>query len=199
MKIKLLLLGSLGGLCGIFISRFRKNTIDKHNLLPNMSPEEEISGKFISPVSSEDDNDYGCLQQIHSHDEFVENKTNLVLFIQAEDGDQLIKKIKESNKLRLEFFNDLYTYTIRLWVGDKINNFIKSGFEQMAHSGTIVKNDFVMLQFELNNSYNGFNKSDKDYSRTDFFYIICKNEIPLIKISERLAFEDALEMESWEK
>jgi len=132
----------------------------------------------------------------------VETNSNLVLFIQAESGMQLLQKIKANNKLLPDFSNDLYLYAMRLWVGSEAafnRNSIKLGFMKNANSGVVPKNDFVMLRFEFDNTYKGFEKNAKDYERMDFFNAICKDKLALIQISERLAFDDSKGMGSWER
>lgn len=163
--------------------------------------ENKAPDNFIAPIISDTETDK---KDVFDRPIKKSTKTtnNLVLFIQAEAGMQLLQKIRENNKLLPEFSNDLYLYTMRLWVGNETEfnrNPIKISFDKNASSGVVPKNDFVMLRFEFDNAYKGFEKNAKDYDRMDYFNAICQDELVLVQVSERLAFDDSKGMESWER
>jgi hypothetical protein len=183
----------------LFPLEYQEKTIDK--IVPQQYQPDNNGGKFIQPIIDEETEEKGDFVPPikQPREEIVKAKSNLVLFIQAEAGTQLIEKIKESNRLLSEFSNDLYLYTMRLWVGDENNSQIKAGFTKSANSGSIPKNDFVMLRFEFSDNYKGYDKNEEDYNRMDFFNAICQNELALIETSARLAFDNSEGMGSWER
>jgi hypothetical protein len=161
---------------------------------------DHFSNESIHPVVSNKD--------IHQDNVFVPSVTDNnevhvgILFIQAEAGMKLLEKINERKKLLPEYSNDLYLYTMFLWIGNEsvfLNSLIERGFKIETNSGTVPKNDFIMLRFKLVKNYTGFAKNAKDYERIEFFNAICQDELEIIQISNRLSFETSKGMDYWER
>ena len=98
--------------------------------------------------------------------------------------------------------DELYLNTMNIWVGAErdFNDKIESDFSLNESKGDIPQLDFVILQILLPDNIPGYQIGLSSGERIDFFNIICENELPIIRFSNRLNFSVSNGARlSWEK
>lgn len=126
----------------------------------------------------------------------------LVLFVKADAGEGLLKKLSVTWQLSSEMSEDLYLNTMNLWMGSSVDfrNQFTDAFNSAESKGATAALDFVMLKIDLKLQYGGLRKGKGNIERMNAIEKLCEDNARISQISNRLSF-DAVPVSDfiWEK
>lgn len=147
--------------------------------------------QFVPPVNDDEDphTDSSSFTGVSKRE--VQNV--LLLFVKADSGSSIITTLKSEMKLSPKYVDDLYLETMNLWVGTKesFNRDFASDFSLDNHKGDIPKLEFVIIQVQFVGNFKGYHKGANSMERMEFFKQICKAELPIVRLSNRLNFSNS--------
>ncbi|MDB9313773.1 hypothetical protein PN462_11735 [Spirulina sp. CS-785/01] len=123
---------------------------------------------------------------------FLESSYILVLVLNAENNQTLINNLKNNKKITSAIWEDIYTSTEALWMGDQAK------FEQTklnTHFASPETNqpseyDVYFVQMKLSEYETGFSESAGSLERSDAFEELTNIEHEVISISPRLSIKN---------
>ncbi len=115
----------------------------------------------------------------------------LVLFVKADAGEDLLKKLSVTWQLSSEMSEDLYLNTMNIWMGSSINfhNQFTDAFNSAESKGATAALDFVMLKIDLKLQYGGLRKGKGNIERMNAIEKLCEDNARISQISKRLNFD----------
>lgn len=115
----------------------------------------------------------------------------LVLFVKADSGEELLKKLSITGQLSSEVSEELYLNIMNLWMGSLMDfhNYFADSFNSAENRGTTSALDFVMLKIDLQLQYGGLRKGKGSIERMNAIEKLCEDNTHISQISKRLSFD----------
>lgn len=115
----------------------------------------------------------------------------LVLFVKADSGKELLKKLSVTERLSSDISEELYLNIMNLWMGSfmDFHNHFADPFKSTESRGTTPALDFVMLKIDLQLQYGGLRKGKSNIERMNAFEKLCEDNTRISQISKRLSFD----------
>ena len=136
---------------------------------------------------------YSSTENAHSQKRTWEetHDDTLVLFVKADAGEDLLKKLSIDRQLSSNVSEELYLNTMNLWMGSFIDfhNHFADSFNFVESRGTTPTLDFVMLKIDLQLQYGGLRKGKGNIERMNAIEKLCEDNTRISQISKRLSFD----------
>jgi len=117
----------------------------------------------------------------------------LVLFVKADAGKELLKKLSVVGHLSGDVSEELYLNIMNLWMGSSVDfhNHFADAFSSAENRGSTTALDFVMLKIDLQLQYGGLRKGKGSIERMNAIEKLCDDNACISQISKRLSFDVA--------